>query len=251
MTNKIELAGIFSQGYGIIPKKLMTEKIDKNIKLVLAYMLSFTGGGFECFPSIKKICDDLGISKPTIIKAIKQAEEIGYITKSELYPNNPLKHNNKYTLNFMSPEGKTILPSRSNDFTSDGKEDLPRRLNHLTSNNNSINNNSINNNNNNNLCPLDEGDQIKKLRNNLKDLFIDWYQFQTGIEFDFSDKKERRNLWLLIDTFKEDEYNPDKFVYLLKASLDDFAVKNNAFVPSVIYSGKLRIINAYKIKQSS
>lgn len=100
--NKIELSGILAEGYGIIPKKLMRAKeLDVYQKAILAYFLSYTGGGNSCFPSIALIAQDLQISKTTAVNKISNLEKKGYISKQQLYPDNPLNHANKYTLNFI------------------------------------------------------------------------------------------------------------------------------------------------------
>src|SRR5271157_5553417 len=102
-SNKIELSGIFSNGYGIVPKRMMQNKnLNVYDKCILAYMLSFTGGGNSCFPSYKKIAEDLCISEPTISKSLKNIISLGYIKKEKLYPDNKLKHNNKYILIFLN-----------------------------------------------------------------------------------------------------------------------------------------------------
>jgi hypothetical protein len=127
-SNKIELAGVFAQGYGIIPKMVMrATDIGPYAKLVLAYMLSYTGGGCECFPSYKRIGEDLRISAPTISKSIKNLIKAGYITVSKLYPENPLKHNNKYTISFL------------NDVKSRSKSRETTHAARFTSNNNKNN----------------------------------------------------------------------------------------------------------------
>jgi len=134
--NKIELSGIFSEGYGIIPKKLMRSKdIGLYEKAITAYMLSYTGGGNECFPSYKRIAEDLNISEPTIAKSIKRLVEKGYIRKEKLYPEDRLKHNNKYILAFMDTP---IL----NEVKSHATPDLAPHSTTLSSNNNTINNNN-------------------------------------------------------------------------------------------------------------
>ncbi len=151
--NRIELSGIFSEGYGIIPKKLMRSKLKIHEKAVLAYMLSYTGGGCECFPSYERIAADMQISKSTVAKIIKKITESGYIRKERLYPNDPMKHNNKYVLTFLNGNGNgngsAIVPHavpstvREADVHS-SNGGLPLSATR-TSNNNIINNNRINN----------------------------------------------------------------------------------------------------------
>jgi len=143
--NKIELSGIFSEGYGIIPKKLMRSKdIGIYEKAVLAYMLSYTGGGNECFPSYERISDELGISKMTVSKSIKRIIATGFIRKEKLYPNDPLKHNNKYILTFLDSTPSVLTTVQQTDSRS--KSRVPSQYTTFTSNNNTTNNNSNNNN---------------------------------------------------------------------------------------------------------
>lgn len=158
MSNKIELSGIFSEGYGIIPKKLMKMKIGKvkiktqskeitvkgiTIKAVLSYFLSYTGAGNECFPSINTIASDLEISRDSVIYALRAAEEqLNLIDKQQMYPNDPLKHNNKYILKFLNSNTPNIQSKVEQHRESDGST---FEVVTLEQNNNSINNNSINN----------------------------------------------------------------------------------------------------------
>ncbi len=100
--NKIELTGIFSEGYGIIPKKLMKMDIHKNVKLLLAYMLSYTGGGKDtCFPSYSKMASDLKMSKSTVSYTIKECVRMGFLNIEKQYTQNKFKQSNKYTLLFL------------------------------------------------------------------------------------------------------------------------------------------------------
>ncbi len=145
--NKIELSGIFANGYGIIPKALM-QRQDLTIseKAIIAYFLSYTGAGSNtCFPSYAQICQDLRISKTTLSKCIHSIENKGYIKISALYPNDKLKHNYKYTLLFF--EGLKSKPSEVNNLNILVKESKPTCIKNLNSNNNIINSNIINNNN--------------------------------------------------------------------------------------------------------
>jgi len=137
--NNIKLSNIFSDGYGIIPKKLMQSKnISIYEKCILAYMLSFTGAGDTCFPSYKRISEDLKISEPTISKALKKLLGLGYISISKRFKDS-LKTNNEYKLLFLGDS--SVL----NDVKSGTKPDLVTVLNDVKCNNNSINNNNNNN----------------------------------------------------------------------------------------------------------
>ncbi|MCP4336513.1 MAG: hypothetical protein GY679_01520 [Mycoplasma sp.] len=120
MNSGIEITGIFENGYGQIPKKLICFKFGNiklkrkarsgenkeikikgiNIKIILCYMFSFLGGGKKtCFPTIQRISEDLEISKELIVNTIHFLVDIGVVKKEKLYPDNKLNHNNKYIIN--------------------------------------------------------------------------------------------------------------------------------------------------------
>jgi hypothetical protein len=132
--NKIALSGIFENGYGIIPKKLMIMDIPNNVKLLLAYMLSYTGAGKECFPSYDTIAKHLKWSKSTVSKTLKYCIDNQFVVKKKLN-NNPLNHANKYILVFL---GSTTYS------TVDSTPSVPPIVQQQYKNNNSINNNNIN-----------------------------------------------------------------------------------------------------------
>ena len=143
--NKIELSGIFSEGYGVIPKALMKRKdLTISEKAIIAYFLSYTGGGNTCFPSYAQICEDLQISKTTLSKCIHNIENKGYIKISALFPDDKLRHNYKYTLIFI--EGLKSEPTEVKKINPLVKKNEPTCIKNLNSNNNNINNNNINNN---------------------------------------------------------------------------------------------------------
>jgi hypothetical protein len=128
-------------GYGIIPRSLMRDSgLSVYEKVVLAYMLSFTGAGNSvCFPSQKTMREEIPLGRTTLINTIKSLCEKGLLSKSKLYPKNSMKQNNKYELLLMSyfrglTEG--IPKVRQTDSV-----DVSRQ----TRINNSININSINN----------------------------------------------------------------------------------------------------------
>lgn len=99
-----------SEGYGIIPKKIMKYKgITVYAKAVLAYMMSYTGAGkTECWPTMPTIADDLEISISTVKRSIKELEDINFIEVNKLNPNNPGMTQNKYRIIVIeSPELKS------------------------------------------------------------------------------------------------------------------------------------------------
>ena len=145
MSNKIELGGIFSEGYGIVPKKLMKAKdINANTKLILCYLLSYSGSGATAFPQIKDMAENLGLSKRTIIRSIKESQEMGYINKHQENRGDAIGKRNIYELIFMQNFAGDKLARATQSIASD-KNDIS-----LVTVGNPINN-MINNNMNNNM----------------------------------------------------------------------------------------------------
>lgn len=121
---------INSSGYGIVPKLVMQDKnIGISAKAVYAYFCSFTGSGNSCFPSRKKICEDLGISNDTLSKQLRQLSDAGYIVIEQVKEKGRFSHN-IYTLPDM------VLPCPK---ISDTEKTVYGNLD--TKNNNNKNNN--------------------------------------------------------------------------------------------------------------
>jgi hypothetical protein len=67
-------------GYGIVQREIMTdEKVDVFGKAIYSLLVSYAGEKQSCYPSLKTICENLKISKPTVIKGIKQLIERGFL----------------------------------------------------------------------------------------------------------------------------------------------------------------------------
>lgn len=117
--NLIELSGIFSEGYGFVPKKLMRAKdLSSTTKMVLCYLLSFTGAGVSCFPQIKDIAADLNITTRTVIRSINQSVKQGYIRKHQENRGGKIGTKNTYEILFMYNFGKK-LPQKEGDNDGD------------------------------------------------------------------------------------------------------------------------------------
>lgn len=163
----LKLEGINEQGYGFIPKSVMT---DKNLSIaskgVYAYFCSFTGKGEECFPSRKKICSDLGISNDSLGKYVKQLVENGYLKVEQVKEKGKFSHN-VYTLPYRK------LPCPKISVTENSvSEELD------TNNNNNKNNNIYNKNNSIYIAPtLHEVEEYCLARNSCIDAkrFYDYY----------------------------------------------------------------------------
>lgn len=137
-------------GYGIVQTSVMKMPgVTIQGKAIYALLASYTGNKEFCFPSLETIGKDVGLSKPMVVKYVKELEAVGLIRKSRLYPDSKMKKHSKYEVMLLDEEegarGKVHL-------TSEVKPALPSRLNtlnlggkaHLTQINNIDINNSPN-----------------------------------------------------------------------------------------------------------
>jgi len=137
--NKLELQGIFKEGYGVVAKLVMKDQnLDIEAKGLYAYLCSYAGSGNTCFPSVDLICDHLNISKKRFYKYRQQLIEQGYITVKENRDAGKI-NNNTYII-----EPCSQIAYMQNAYTQNAYMEFDH------TNNNSINNNSSNNNNSNN-----------------------------------------------------------------------------------------------------
>jgi DnaD/phage-associated family protein len=96
---KIENNSILSNGYGLIPRTLMRDKtISIGAKGLYAYLASFAGTKFKCYPTRETILDDLNISRNTFDKYNKELKDYGYIKIERNRSNNGTLTNNIYHL---------------------------------------------------------------------------------------------------------------------------------------------------------
>lgn len=72
--------GRIKDGYGSVQRDIMTDsRIDVYSKAVYGLLVSYAGEKVSCYPSLKTICENLKISKPTVIKSIKQLIGVGFL----------------------------------------------------------------------------------------------------------------------------------------------------------------------------
>ena len=136
--DKIKLQGIMSEGYGVIPKKVMKDKdLTIEAKAIYAFMASFSGNGNTSYPSVEYITDFLDISRHRFNRHRKLLEEKGYISVSQERKKGSKFNHNVYTLEFIPKVQFT---------TSENPTAEKRTSENDTTNNNTINNNTINNN---------------------------------------------------------------------------------------------------------
>ncbi len=93
---------IYSSGYGIIPKAVMqNQDLSIEAKAIYAYLCSFMGAGDTAFPSVRKICYDLGINVKRYYRHIDKLIELGFIAKKRTYYKASGKWaNNTYCINY-------------------------------------------------------------------------------------------------------------------------------------------------------
>lgn len=99
------------------------------------------------FPSIEYLMEHLNLSKPTVIKAINDLIDKRLILKTKQGCHNVYAFTNVLfdtlhiemgkTCQATAPKGKEFVPNRLNNFTSKGKETLPKQdnLNKINNNN--------------------------------------------------------------------------------------------------------------------
>src|SRR5699024_9263537 len=153
--DKIKLQGIMSEGYGVIPKKVMKDKtLTIEAKAIYAFMASYSGNGNTSYPSVEYITDFLDISRHRFNRHRKLLEEKGYISVSQERKKGSKFTHNVYTLEFIPQVQFTTSEKR----TSEKRTSENNTTNNNTINNNTINNNTINNNTNNiDHQPSDDG----------------------------------------------------------------------------------------------
>lgn len=95
----IQVQGINSQGYGIIPKMVMQDKrLTIQAKAIYGYFCSYAGAGKTAFPKRSKILADLKVSVNTYYRHFNLLKEYGYIEVTQEKDNDGFFDRNIYTL---------------------------------------------------------------------------------------------------------------------------------------------------------
>lgn len=77
---------VYSKGYGVIAKQAMRDRnLSIEAKAIYAYMCSYAGSGETAFPSVKRMCYDLNISKDRYYNHLKLLTDQGYIKVQRMY----------------------------------------------------------------------------------------------------------------------------------------------------------------------
>ena len=121
-------------GFGLIPRRVMRdERLSIGAKVVYAYLASFAGNKEYAFPGRDLMCNELGISKDSLLKYMRLLKEFGYLEVEQVKEGGRFAHN-IYKLipypNSSDTEISSPYPKISDTVEKD------------TNNNNNINNNN-------------------------------------------------------------------------------------------------------------
>lgn len=126
-----------SVGFGIVDPQVRALK-NGYATAVYECLAAHVNPNGECWPSLATICEHVGWSKPTVIKAIKALTDAGLVTV-ETQRSKGLVLGNRYTLPLRNPSKSTsftqsnpIMTEAVNDVESGGKGDLLRQSTSLT-----------------------------------------------------------------------------------------------------------------------
>ena len=129
--NEIQIVGVLSKGYGIMPKMVaLDENLSIESKAIYAFLTSFSGVGQGVFPSVGTIIQYLKISEKRFYKYRKELIENGYITVNFRYVDRK-RISNIYILHMEKVVPSQIVSEQIVSEQIDGN------------NNNNINNNNI------------------------------------------------------------------------------------------------------------
>lgn len=121
-------------GFGFIPRAVMRDKnLSIGAKAVYAYLASFAGNKEYAFPGRDLMCEELGISKDSLLKYMKLLKELGYLEVEQVKKEGKFAHN-IYKLIPYPNSSDTEKSSPCMKFSDTVKKD--------TNNNNIINNNN-------------------------------------------------------------------------------------------------------------
>lgn len=132
---------IYENGYGLIAKKVMKDNnLSLSAKAIYSYLCSYAGNETSAFPSVKLIKYELGISKDTFYKYMKELTDKAYIVITQKRVEKGKFGHNVYSIEAIpcpkSPD--TDLPDTTPPDT-----EFSDTTSNNTTNNNSTSNSSI------------------------------------------------------------------------------------------------------------
>lgn len=129
---------IYENGYGLIAKKVMKDSnLSLSAKAIYSYLCAYAGNESSAFPSVKLINHELGISKDTFYKYMKELTDKAYIVVSQ-----KRAEKGKFSHNIYSIEAVPCPKSPDTDLPD---TDLPDTVFPDTTSNNTTNNNTTSN----------------------------------------------------------------------------------------------------------
>jgi len=100
----LQVEGVNSKGYGIIPKLVMQDvRLSVVSKAIYSYFYSYAGAGRVAFPKVTKIITDLRISKASYYTHFSPLKTYGYI-KAEQTRKDGRQSHNIYTIMDVVPK---------------------------------------------------------------------------------------------------------------------------------------------------
>lgn len=105
--------GILVKGFGLIYKSVLQSKdLNLKAKAIYAYLCAFAGNSNRCYPSVKKMINDLNIDYQTFLKYRKELESKGLIKIER--EKNKFNANNIYIIEINTENIKLDLSDEDN-----------------------------------------------------------------------------------------------------------------------------------------
>ena len=115
MSDILQVQGINSKGFGMIPKLVMQDRrLTAQAKAIYSYFASYAGAGQTAFPSRVKILSDLNIGKNAYYKSFHMLIQCGYISATQEKDKRGRFKRNVYMLLADIP---AVSPCTQNEYT--------------------------------------------------------------------------------------------------------------------------------------
>ncbi len=125
------------EGYGMVQRDIMiSSEISVYAKAVYALLVSYAGNNATCYPSINKMCTNLKISKPTIIKSIDELKKCNLVIVQKTITKNGDYGNNIYEPLYLVDDVEVV-----NEIDYGGQLDLLGVVKEVDPKNNTLRNN--------------------------------------------------------------------------------------------------------------
>lgn len=215
MSDKLDVQGILSKGYGLSPKLVMQDReITIEAKAIYSYFSSYAGNGTVAFPSVSKTIYDLNIGEQRYYKHRKKLTDKGYLTIEKQVSKRGKFSHNLYTLPPF-PENTWLENDRSEN----------QRMEDVGTNSNSTNNNSINSNNNNENINLSKNENIKDRKKSVPENIASFYEDNFGrvsnyIQKELIDWLKIFDSQLIIEALKRTKDYGKEFAYTKKIMMN-------------------------------